>query len=87
MRSYRKSHKATGEGHYAARLSWSDVRMIRHRDGCPACRETSARKTLAAEYGISAVMVHFIVTGKKWHPAHDPNPSEVGCPLDLEEAA
>ena len=74
----RRPHKAAGEQHYNARLTWADVRMIRHRRACIKCAGTLAE--IAAAYGISSPMVYKIVAEQSWHPDHDPAPQIVDCP-------
>lgn len=70
----RESHLGVGENHYAAKLTWPIVREIRARAKavCPDCGQTPTYKELAAEYGVSAVMIFKIVRQKNWHPHHDP---------------
>lgn len=77
----RASHAGVGEKHYAARLSWADVRMIRHRVSCEACQPGSSYSIMAAEYRVTPPMLTHIKNERSWHPSHDPDPQPVECPL------
>lgn len=58
-------HRRTnrGERNPLTRLSWSDVRIIRHRVAAG-----EQQKALAAEYGVHPVTIHDIVVRKTWVP-------------------
>lgn len=56
---------ATGERHSQAKLDWTKVRAIRSR-----VARGESQHALAAEFGVSQVAIHFVVTGKTW--ANDP---------------
>lgn len=60
---------AQGEAHYRAQLTDDDVREIRRlREGsCPHCgRGPMTFRAIGDRYGISAPMVHHIVSRRAW---------------------
>jgi len=65
MRQRRRS--ASGEEHSQARLTWTAVRKIRS-----ALAVGSSRRSLAAEYGVSAATVDKVANNETWKPERDP---------------
>jgi len=60
---------ATGERHSQAKLTWETVRLIRARVAAG-----DSQGSLAREYGVSQVCIHFVVTRATW--ANDPLDAE-----------
>ena len=61
-----KPGKSRGEGHHSAKLTWAKVDEIRARHNLFDLKNKVPMAKLAAEYGISTVMVHKIVHNKAW---------------------
>lgn len=58
-------NSATGDRHGQSKLTWEAVRLIRARHA-----KGTSQGRLAAEYGVSQVAIHFVITRKTW--ANDP---------------